>query len=296
MKYVLAILILLPGAYAAEFKSYRIVTEIDYITAYEDITAEILNDGSTEIKSASVSIPSESEIISVKDSYGELNYAVQKTRLSFNFTIPVKPGGWRLLFIRLKAGGLVEKKDGYFEYLLVFTPKQNISSFEHVLKLPKGASLYSLGKSFQVVEPDAAVSTTEDAPVLLWKTELEAEKPSVFLVRFKSSASNLPAYAALIIITFFTTLSLLFVGRALKVRYAKMKMLRSLKILNERERRVLEEIIKNEGIRQYELLGKLGYTKASLSKILSKLESRGLVRKRKFGKVNRLYPGEKTNS
>lgn len=298
MKWIalLSVLIFLcSGAHAAEFKSYKIIAEIEGDTVNKDFVITLFNDAETELKSATISAPLDSEIIFVRDSYGDLPYKIsreQNIKINFNFTTPLKPKEERLVLIKLSTKSLVTKKEGYFEYLLVFTPKQDIADFEHVLKLPKDAKLYSPGGEFRMVIPEAELSEQYPTPALVWKAQLKASNPEVFLVRYKTNRDALRKVGfslALILVAG----ALLFGLGKVRGKYQKRKTLESLKILNERERRVLEEIVNNEGIKQYELLAKLEYTKSSLSKILARLEARGLIRKKKIGKVNRWYAGEK---
>ena len=56
---------------------------------------------------------------------------------------------------------------------------------------------------------------------------------------------------------------------------------------------MLERIIRNPEIKQYELIKELGYTKSNMSKIIKRLELRGLVEVKKDGKVRILTVGEK---
>lgn len=285
------------SVHAVEFSSYKIVAEINGDTVNEDILITLFNNGGADLKSASITAPPDSEIISISDSYGDLQYRTSLKsgmKINFNFSIPVAPGETRLLTIRLNVRGLIQEKDDYFEYLLVFTPKRDVPDFEHVLKLPKDAELYSPGESFQRVVPKANLSRGKDATILIWKTGLEANEPEVFLVRFRLAEGSQVRVVLIKILGVVFIISVLgfFGNRALK-GYRKVRTIDSLKIMNERERRVLEEIVKNEGIKQSDLLEKLGYTKASLSKILTKLESRGLIKKKKIGKVNKLYSGDK---
>lgn len=294
--FVLIFLLSCSNVYAVEFRSYKIIAGIEGEVVKEDFIITLLNDASSELKSATISAPLDSEMISVRDSYGDLVYRTSVDRslkINFNFTIPVKPGEERLLVIKLRTKSLVTRKEDYFEYLLVFTPRQNISDFEHVLKLPSEAKLYSPRESFQMVVPETKLSEQYAMPTLVWRMELEADHPEVFLVRYKTEIEETwrKVGTALVVIIIVGVSG--FVGNKAWKRYQKIKTIDSLKILNERERRVLEEIIKNEGIKQYELLERLEYTKTSLSKILAKLESRGLIKKKKIGKVNKLYPGEK---
>jgi uncharacterized membrane protein len=293
---IIILIFLCSSAYAAEFKSYNIIAEIVGDTVNEDFVITLFNTAEAELKSATISAPLDSEVIFVRDSYGDLQYKTygeDSLNIKFNFTTPVKPKEERLVLIKLSTKSLVTKKEDYYEYLLVFTPRQDISDFEHVLKLPKDAKLYSPGAGFQMVIPEAKLSEQYSTPTLVWKAQLKANNPEVFLVRYKTEGGDVLRKIGFSLALILVAGVLLFgLGRA-RGKYQKRRMLESLKILNEREKRVLEEIVSNEGIKQYELLAKLEYTKSSLSKILARLEARGLIRKNKVGKVNRWYAGEK---
>jgi uncharacterized membrane protein len=290
---LLLILSILSPAHAVEYRSYKIIAEVVGDTVNEELVITLLNDGPAELTSGTVTVPEGSEILSVRDSYGDLNYATSEEkglRIDFSFDVPVKQGEERLIIIKLQTESLVTKKDGYFEYLLVLTPKQDISDFEHVLKLPKDARLYSPKESFSLVVPEASV--TDDGTVV-WKVSLYANMPEVFLARYRLDSGGIWLEGVFAVLALGTIVVLGIAANSLRIAHRKKKTLDSLNILNERERRVLEEIVKNEGIKQYELQNELDYTKTSLSKILARLEARGLVKKKRFGKINKLYPGEK---
>jgi uncharacterized membrane protein len=296
LKILLALLLIFSiagHAHAIEYRSYKINAEVVEDAVNEELVITLLNDGTSELKSGTFSVPVGSEIISVRDSYGELDYTVSSdkaVKIDFSFGAPVKQKEERIVIINLHTGSLVTKKDGYFEYLLVLTPKSDIPDFEHVLKLPQDAELYSPKESFSLIVPEGSVA---DDGTITWRVNLYANMPEVFLARYKTGASDTWRNVALVLLAICAVAVLGIGANKAITRVKQKKTLDSLSILNERERRVLEEIVKNGGIKQYELLGELGYTKASLSKILTRLEARGLVRKKKFGKVNRLYPGEK---
>ncbi len=280
---------------AVQFNSYKITSEVEGTDVREDLFITLFNDGDPELRTASLTLPRNSEVLSVRDTYGRLPYTVtgKETRmLSFTFSEAIKPGEERVIILELKAP-LVSRKDGYSEYLLLFNPRQEIKDFEHILRLPVDAELFSPSESYPTVVPDAEISEVSGGLVLTWRTSLEADNPVVFLVRYKSPFYSIRR-TIFIALSALVSLSLLFlVGRELRGRRQRSKVLSSLKILNERERLVIAEIVKDEGIKQRELMHLLGYTKSSLSKIISRLEARGLVKKVKSGKINRLYPGER---
>ncbi|MBI4344241.1 MAG: MarR family transcriptional regulator [Euryarchaeota archaeon] len=290
----LLLLLLIPGTQAVELKSYKIVAEIQGDIVKEELLITLQRDASTDLRQGFLSLPPEAEVLGVRDTYGPLSYQVARDtyqRLSFNFSAPPRPGEERLVMIDLRAAGQIKEKEGYREYLLVFTPRQDIPEFEHLLKLPKGAELHA-PQGFQASIPAANITSQDGAPILSWRQTLVANRPEVFLVRYRGEESMGWRSLLLPALAFLASLAVGFTVSRLLIFHRKRRLVDSFKILNERERQVLEEIVKNEGIKQYELLERLGYTKSSLSKILDRLEGRGLVKRRKLGKVNRLYPGE----
>ena len=286
---------LLPNTCSAQVLTYKLISSIEEGFAEEEHYLILFNNASYPLNQFSVFLPRDVEMIYVKDVYSNLNFEIErngKAKLTINLSIPIEPKEARLLMCKYRTRERVEARGNFNEYLLVFMPKQDIENFELILKLPRNSELYS-PKGFEVVVPKASLSVLEERPVLKWKTNLQANHPQIFLVRFRSKPEfNFLVFFSLLILAAAFIPTYKFVYKVWKT-YQKIRRLSMLKILNERERRVLEEIIKKEGITQLELMHKLGFSKASLSKILSKLEVRGLIKKKKWGKVNKLYPGEK---
>ena len=291
----LLLLILLPNTCSAQVLTYKLISSIEEGFAEEEHYLTLFNNASYPLNQFSVSLPRDVEMIYVKDVYSILNFEIEKNgkaKLMINFSIPIEPKEARLLMFKYRTRERIKVRGNFNEYLLVFMPKQDIENFELILKLPRDSELYS-PKGLEVVVPKANLSVLERRSVLKWKTNLQANHPQIFLVRFRSKPNfNFLVLVSLLILAAALVPAYKF-GYKLWKTHQKIRRLSMLKILNERERRVLEEIIKKEGITQIELMHKLGFSKASLSKILSKLELRGLVKKKKWGKVNKLYPGEK---
>lgn len=293
---ILGLISLSTIVYGAQFTSYKIIADAKGNIVNEDFIITLLNDGNSSLASATISAPKDSKILSLSDSYGDLEYQTSIDRalkIKFDFTVPVEPLEERIVVIKLQTNALIVNKDGYNEYLLVFTPRQDISKFEHILKLPKDAKLFSPKEGFDVVYPPTDLMPEYTTPTLGWKMDIKKDEPTVFLVRYKTETNNFFETVTIAALVAMALGALYYGGEKIKRRYKIIKTLKSINILNEREKMVMEAVIKKEGIKQYELLHKLGYTKASLSKIVSKLESRGLIKKKKIGKINKLYPGDK---
>lgn len=64
-------------------------------------------------------------------------------------------------------------------------------------------------------------------------------------------------------------------------------------ILNENEKKVLEEVIRSKGVTQDSLVHRLGYSKAKLSILLSDLEKKDLVMREKLGRTNSIILTER---
>lgn len=298
----LVLFMFLNPAHAMKINSYTLISDIaDGQTTYQKMIIEILNDGTGELNSGSIMAAQDSKVVSISDSYGSLEYAIKTDKISnisFKFSKPLKTGDVRLIIIELKSESLVKNKDDYSEYTLVFTPKQNVSYFEHLLKLPVSAKLYS-PEGFLVVFPEAEIGKINEQTTLKWKTNLTAGNPEVFLVRFKQNTTDWTRIAIIGCAIAIIALVL----RALNVRlnkYAEKRktasLLNSLNLLNENEKAVISKVIENPGIKQNELREILNCRKSSMSKIIGKLEMRRIIERKKYGKINRLYPGEKLNS
>lgn len=297
--FLAALMILSYTADALKIQSYEIVSEIaDDGTVRQKMLITILNNEARERNAASISAPLDSEIISITDNYGDLEYSVEKNGRSdilFMLSKPLQSGESRLIIIELKTDERIKNAGDYFEYILVFTPKQNISGFEHLVKLPKGAKLYS-PEQFAVVFPDAEIGKMEGLTTVKWDSNLTAGEPQVFLARFRqdytdwnSIGLSAAAIAAIILLGIYSQKFLKKYSSKKKENYA----VRSLNLLNESEKPVIESVIRNPGIKQNDLREMLNCRKSALSKIISRLEARKIIERKKSGKINKIYPGER---
>ena len=66
------------------------------------------------------------------------------------------------------------------------------------------------------------------------------------------------------------------------------------KYLTENEKEIVEIVNTNEGISQNDILNFLpNLTKSNLSKIISKLNSKRILKRIRVGKINKIYLGDK---
>lgn len=67
-------------------------------------------------------------------------------------------------------------------------------------------------------------------------------------------------------------------------------------LLSEDEKRVMNEVVKSEGITQDSLVYRLGFSKAKVSLLLSSLEEKGLVFREKLGRTYSIRLSDKTKA
>lgn len=282
----------------AEVLSYKITTEPASETTVENlIELTVYNENTELLSSGSLNIARDTEVLSVKDSYGALEYTVYYTddvqKVSFQFTKPLESTETRILTIETRSSNLIHR-EGYFEYLLVLIPAKDVPSFVHIFKLPKTAELISTeqGQDYLVV-PSATITETDEYLLIEWREALHKDTPNIFLVRF-NQPQNIDYWKwfgiVVLAILFGTVLGI--IGNTIYRSYREKKALNATKILNEREKAVLQHVIKNPEVKQTELVRQLGYTKSNMSKILKRLEFRGLINVKKEGKIRSVTIGE----
>ncbi len=284
---------------ALEIESYKITaTPINgnYVENVVELT--VFNNKETDLSQGSLTLAKDTEILSSSDSYGSLQYTVEEgpesKKVTFTFEIPIKSAEKRIVTLQTKTYNIIQK-EGYFEYLLVLVPSKEIVSFTHLLRLEKDVDLYSTsaGKN-NVIIPDANITETETNLLIEWQETLQEDVPAVFLVRFSQETGiNYWKWFGIIVIVGSAGVGIGILGTKLHAKHRQNKALKATNLLNEREKAVLELIIRNPEIKQYEIIKQLGYTKSNMSKIIKRLELRGLVEVKKDGKVRILKIGEK---
>ncbi|MFH1752075.1 MAG: MarR family transcriptional regulator [archaeon] len=285
------------SAEAVTINSFKFSTDLSNPSNNELYFIQITNNSSERVRVIELFLPSTNNIVKVTDSFGNAGFTViDNKNIKITLNNVLNEGESETIFIEKTFENKLTVREGFNEYVLAFTPLQNIESFEHYLKLPENALLYTENDTVSLVVPSATIGVTNNKTTIEWQETLTAERPVVFIVRFrlKEEESNDFASGALIILVSLGVGMLLGVLILKRLKHLKKK--EALKIsgfLNEKEKIVLQAIIKKDGLNQYELMHSLGYTKSSLSKIISKLEQKGLIERKKFGKINKLFYKEK---
>jgi len=274
-------------SFALNIDSYRIAAEKEEGSVNLALFIYVSNNEPKPVDSVLLSIPPDSTVLSVGDFYGSLAYEKAGSSLRIHFSNPIWQHERRLILVELSSSSVLSSKGGFSEYLLIFDPPRDIPEFEHTFKLPGS------GKgSLQFVSPHAEVFSEDGNLLVRWKMPLKAGIPQPFIARFDGGKTELIPFISVLFLFGLAYFAYRLSGRYLAA-LRKSKLIDSLRILNERERVVVEAVVKKNGISQSELQWKFGYTKASMSKIVGKLAFREILVKRKHGKANLLYPGKR---
>jgi len=285
-KFLVCFFLLTQFSFALNIDSYRIASEREGDSAHIALFIYVSNNRSEPVDSVVLSVPPDSQILSAGDFFGALAYTKSGASLRINASSPIKAGDTRLVFAELSSKEVLSGKSGYSEYLLIFDPAQDIADFEHTFRIKKFSG------RVQFISPPAEVSFKDGGLLVRWDRPLKGGVAQPFILRFEEGRTDYTPAIALLILLAIAYLAHKASSKYLAAR-RKAHLLGSLKILNERERVVVEEVVRSPGVSQNKLQQKFGYAKASMSKIVGKLAYRGIIEKKKHGKTNFLYPGKK---
>ncbi|MDP8012543.1 MAG: hypothetical protein RAK22_00375 [Nanoarchaeota archaeon] len=196
----------------------------------------------------------------------------------------------------------VSSNDSLYQYSYSFVPPTFVRSLSIMLTLPFGAYLPSQNASF-LSPPIYTISSNGKSILLVWRLENQTYfDHGNFVLPFSASymfysqptsqpqgqyfligAIVLVVAAAIVLIVFI--MSRKSMAAKIKRRNTRTQII---SILTPDERKILDMIRRRESIYQHELLELTGFSKAKISKIVSKLVNYRLVKKKQMGKINEL--------
>lgn len=143
-----------------------------------------------------------------------------------------------------------------------------------------------IDKGYKILDivPYTTIGLENDYYLLEFSSEKKGIfKVAIFLKRFKKTYPNI--FLPIFIVPIFLILLVIIIRMYLrKIRFEKVT-----KGLRDDEIYVLKIIMKHNGIEQKKIEEMTNFSKAKVSKILSELERRGLIRKERVGNRNKLY-------
>jgi len=227
----------------------------------------------------------EIEILSVEDEKGEIQHQEEYTDrgllLTYVFRKPLRSGEEYRVRVRYRNWG-INKRGRSWVYDKTLSSGAPIHTLEVKVYLPK---------DFRVKVPDEIppnyIGEENGKIALIWTTSLKTREEFVLRFEYSSEPSEKRNYLLYLTVTsLFTSviLSILLVREIYTSRRRKIKLMSIYRTLDEREREVLDFLRKMGETCQGEIGKALGIPKSSLSRTVSRLERKGLVRVNKRGK------------
>jgi hypothetical protein len=214
--------------------------------------------------------------IEVSDGERSIDYVLEKTGSEYNVKFSA-PEGTRRLEIRFTARDLVFTGDGVYSFSTELKPpiadRVNIYAY-----LPEGYAIYR-----NVIYPEGYETLTDGEKIYL---KWEMQRPENIMLSFKFYHAH----------TDYSLIIMAVMGAALIVTVAylmghyRKKVKREFERgFSEDERKVLFILSKERRVMQNKIEKELKFSRAKMTRLVKKLEAKGLVEKERVGRTNRLF-------
>lgn len=275
----------MPISLAQEILNYDISVKLEKDAAEEEISVLLYNQNYYSLKTFSYSLRADATSIEVYDDKGALDFNITADRgivIRSKFREPLNPNATTRLAIRFTVPRAVRKAGSEYIFSPVFSLPPGTDEFRLKIRLPEGMGLprpISEDSGFTDVVPiPDDVSSDGKAIILEWR-RINIDGDFAVYVRFTRPYMQNNLYIAALISAIFI---LALYAKWSRRKHAPMN-------VSEDESRVLELIRSKQGIAQKEIVENTGFSKAKVSGIVSSLEKKGLIWKKRIGLENRLY-------
>lgn len=288
----LLVLLLLPeaGAISYTFTHYSMNIEVgEEGRLSQEVGFTIRNKGKTPISEVEYSAASPPENLRVYDSEGALDHKLGGNTLVLSLREPLDQKESERVTIEYELSDFIANFKGYKILTFSYIPEVNISNFSIKLALPPGSTLASEtgegGKSFSAIYPTPARITTDGKRIIVrWEQpELSAQESFRVFTMYSPLGESRGSFIPWLLLGILLGI----VATYLKLRKGGKRVARMM--LDEEEQEVYDMLLARGGeILQEEVVRRTGYSKAKVSKLVRKLESKGIVMKEPYRKTNLL--------
>jgi len=252
----------------------------------EKIQLEIMNSGNdlNNIAYSSLTLP---ENIRVYDENGNLPFNLTKNEENNIVIWKNIPGNSKAkINIEFDTKGLVEQAQNKYIFSFHYIPLVQTENFEMDLTLPQGFILSSIAQS---VSPDPSKMSTDGKNIILtWNYEKLDKEFAAIVVYERGFTKESPNY---FIYGLFAVIAIVLASVALFYRKEKIDV--AMMTLSEEEKMIVDRILKNKEVMQKKLVQETGFSKVKISKLVRRLEEKGIVEKIPWMKTNKLMLSKK---
>jgi uncharacterized membrane protein len=263
------------GALALEITEYGInfsimadasVVEKVYMTFASPLNASTLN----------YMVLGEISDLKISSNGVNIDYTLEKSGNEYNVKFTVPEGTDRLM-ISFTAKDLVFTNENIYSFFTSLKPplseKVGITAF-----LPRGFAIYR-----EVVYPEGYEILTDGERIYL-KWEMQSPENIMLSFKFYNTNSDYSLFMMAVMGAAFIVIVAYLVGH-----YRKKMKCEFERGFSEDERKVLFILSREKRIMQNKIEKELQFSRAKMTRLVKKLEAKGLVEKERIGRTNRLF-------
>lgn len=199
------------------------------------------------------------------------------------FILRIFPEGDKTLVIKFISDSLVFQNNNIYQFFTELSFAETVKTLEVIVTLPEGFGIFQNSYS----PSGAAISSDGRNIQLLWSFS-NFNEPTIFSVKFERLGVQLNIW---IPIALLTLIGLGFLYKHYNERLAKEKEKAKQEFyvgFREDEKKVIEYLEKHETAYQNKIEHEFKFSRAKMTRIVKKLQEKGLVHKKRKGRTNRL--------
>lgn len=278
---------------------YEISIVLSEDFAHETIGISIDNTGDIPLEELVLELPQDAYNVKVYNDRAEIENSLvydDRTFINARLDEPLNPGFSESLIIEFDTAEYISYNGFEYIFSAFFSPPiSHTESFVLKITLPKGMGLlHPLSSATQTdiaPLPDSVVSDGAST-MFIWDEKVQADFAVLiryvpFLSEADDNGKTISRYYGVL----FILIVLLLVIGLILIRGNSKKSLGSDKtsFMKDDEKRIIGLVRNEEGVVQKRLVDKTGFSKAKISKIVSDLESRDIIRVEYVGRRKKLY-------
>ncbi len=182
----------------------------------------------------------------------------------------------------------VVEKDGQYQYRYSIKIPLYVKKLYALVKIPEGMGLLKTQEN-PFSPADADVASDGRRPILKWSRDpLSADSSFDVSVAYESLGIVYNDIRMEYVIALFAIIVVGFLGYGLYTKKAQVRLI--LPLMKKDEKIVLESVLKHgQGVNQKIIVKETNYSKAKVSKVLSSLKERGVVKLERAGRTNKIF-------
>ncbi len=213
--------------------------------------------------------------LKINNSLKELDYTIKKIgeENKISFTIP---NGTKKLFISFTTKDLIFSHENVFQFFTIFKPPQTLEKFSISIALPEGFVIYR-----NMISPDNVKIESDGKRIYLkWNFENWKDEIPISIQFYNPYKMEL--------IFLFIPISIFLI--LIITNYYRHKVRKEfLKGFSEDEKKLINILMKRKVAYQNKLEKELKFSRAKMTRICKKLETKKLIERKKIGRTNKIF-------